>query len=44
MDFKTENFAFFLFFLLGKGKANNLSRKVILQKIFQGFSKLQFYA
>ena len=37
MDFKTENFAFFLFFLLGKGKANYLSRKVILQKILRFF-------
>lgn len=42
MDFKTENFAFFLFFLLGKGKANYLSRKVILQKIFRVFQGCNF--
>ena len=42
MDSKTENFAFFLFFLLGKGKANYLSRKVILQKIFRVFQSCNF--
>ena len=42
MDFKTENFAFFLFFLLGKGKANYLSRKVILEKNFKVFHRRYF--
>ena len=42
MDFKTENFAFFLFFLLGKGKANYLSRKMILRKIFKVFQSCNF--
>ena len=39
---KMENFAFYLFFLLGKGKANYLSRKVILQKIFRVFQGCNF--
>ena len=42
MDFKTENFASFLFFLLGKGKANYLSRKVILEKNFKVFHRRYF--
>ena len=42
MDFKTENFAFFLFFLLGKGKANYLSSKVILEKNFKVFHRRYF--
>lgn len=42
MSFKTENFDFFLFFLLGKGKANYLSRKVILEKIFMVFQSRDF--
>ena len=42
MDFKTENIAFFLFFLLGKDKANYLCRKVILQKIFRVFQGCNF--
>ena len=42
MDFKMENFAFFLFFLLGKGKANYLSRKVILEKNFKVFHRRYF--
>ena len=42
MDFKTENFSFCLSYLLGKGKANYLSRKVILQKIFRVFQSCNF--
>ena len=37
-----ENFAFYLTFLLGKVKANYLSRKVILQKIFRVFQSCNF--
>ena len=37
-----ENFGFNLTFLLGKGKANYLSRKVILQKIFRVFQSCNF--
>ena len=37
-----ENFAFCLSFLLGKGKANYLSRKMILQKSFKVFQSCDF--
>lgn len=37
-----ENFSFCLSFLLGKGKANYLSRKVILQKSFKVFHRRYF--
>ena len=42
MDFKTENFAFCLSYLLGKGNANYLSRKVILEKNFKVFHRRYF--
>lgn len=42
MDFKTENFSFCLSYLLGKGKANYLSRKVILEKNFKVFHRRYF--
>lgn len=37
-----ENLAFCLSFLLGKGKANYLSRKMILQKSFKVFQSCDF--
>lgn len=37
-----ENFSFCLSFLLGKGKANYLSRKVILEKSFKVFQSCDF--